>query len=397
MDAARESFKQNMKTKHPSKSTGQGPGAPVVNIDYNERVKGKVEYVGFFGSWDSPKYRFFFTFIRIIMAGIFVGLLYVNASIVCDEWFRAYILNNELHLWFLIIADGALLLMLGLLSSVAYKFYRHLKREKAYIEDVSSSISTHSHRLYVHLKEAQTELWYHLVSLENLLVQSACVSHNPSGLESCVKFTDTQFALWKQFIRLERIFGSRCNVEDDPDLNSPSSMGLLPCKPLLVRLEALEDGLRDLFESSINLKDDLTASDIISKRLVQLETLCRSTMQSVISTEASLNDVVSNVTSALNQCHGSRADNISLMSIRVLNISNRMVYTLNDNCIYTIGDLLSHDSDYYRLFLNAADVDMIVNAVRVIDPFYGCPKVAKTDYEEPELMEPFDDSDISGQ
>ena len=86
MDAARESFKQNMKTKHPSKSTGQGPGAPVVNLDYNERIKGKVEYVGFFGSWDSPKYRFFFVFIRILMASIFIGLLYVNASIVCDGW-----------------------------------------------------------------------------------------------------------------------------------------------------------------------------------------------------------------------------------------------------------------------------------------------------------------------
>jgi hypothetical protein len=169
-------------------------------------------------------------------------------------------------------------------------------------------------------------------------------------------------------------------------------MGLLPCKPLLTRLEALEDGVRELFESSINLKKDLTATDIISKRLVQLETLCRSTMQSLISTEASLNEVVSDVTSALNKCPGTHAGGISRMSIRVLNISNRVVYALNDNYIYTVGHLLSHDTDYYRSFLNSADVDMIINAVRVIDPLYGYPLVAISDYKESELVDPFDDN-----
>ena len=59
------------------------------------------------------------------------------------------------------------------------------------------------------------------------------------------------------------------------------------------------------------------------------------------------------------------------MSIRELNISNRVVFKLNNNYIYTLGQLLYNLPDYYQLFFNAADVDMIVNAAMEIDPLFG--------------------------
>ena len=90
-----------------------------------------VEYVGFFGSWDAPKYRFYLTFIRICMATIFLGLLYVNVRMIQDNFLWSFILEDEFSLIIMIAIEGMVLLTLALLASVSYKFYRNLKREEA--------------------------------------------------------------------------------------------------------------------------------------------------------------------------------------------------------------------------------------------------------------------------
>ena len=86
-----------------------------------------------------------------------------------------------------------------------------------------------------------------------------------------------------------KCFG-RCSLasidkDADPDLNAPSEPGVIPHKPLVERLESLHDGLREMFESGINLKNELTATDLITTRLTELEALQRRTVQILISTD----------------------------------------------------------------------------------------------------------------
>ena len=132
------------------------------------------------------------------MASIFIGLLYVNASIVCDEWFRGYVLDDDLHFWFLIIADGLILLMLGLLSSVAYKFYRHLKGEKAYIEDVAYEQNQYSYALYQEFLRLKIELRDQFLNVETQLVNGSLMSSPNSSDMPCslsIRST-TSSSLW---------------------------------------------------------------------------------------------------------------------------------------------------------------------------------------------------------
>jgi hypothetical protein len=63
-----------MKQKYTSGTDQQGLMSPPREIP--------LQYAGFFGSWDSPHYRFFMLFIRVSMAGIFLGLLYINALVI---------------------------------------------------------------------------------------------------------------------------------------------------------------------------------------------------------------------------------------------------------------------------------------------------------------------------
>lgn len=373
MDAARESFKQNMKTKHPSKSTGQGPGAPVVNIDYNERVKGKVEYVGFFGSWDSPKYRSFFTFIRLFMAGIFLGLLYVNASIVCDEWFRAYILNNELHLWFLIIADAALLLMLGLLSSVAYKFYRHLKREEAYISDIAYEQSQYSYALYQELLRLKTELRDQFLNVENQLVNGSLRSSpNPSHTESMLSLSDRHYELWKHVAKMIRIFGYGYEPSNDPEMYESDVNGQISYRNLVDCFSKLEGGIWKMYNYGLDLKDDLTASDRLGSRLAELEGTIRMLARKVESADASILEI----TPALHSIAHSKdyfrtilVEERYKLSIRVLNLSDTIVERLLAKGIETVWDLSMTDMCVLKRWFSKYDILAIQEAMKAIEPY----------------------------
>ena len=374
MDAARESFKQNMKTKHPSKSTGQGPGAPVVNLDYNERIKGKVEYVGFFGSWDSPKYRFFFVFIRILMASIFIGLLYVNASIVCDEWFRGYVLDDDLHFWFLIIADGLILLMLGLLSSVTYKFYRHLKREKAYIEDVAYEQNQYSYALYQEFLRLKTELREQFLNVETQLVNGSLISSpNSSDKESMLSLSDRHYELWKHVAKMIRVFGYGYDPVEDPEMYESDTKGQMSYRNLVDCFNKVESGIWKMFNYGLDLKDDLTASDRVRSRLAELEGTIRYLAQKVECADASIIEI----TPALHDIAHSKdyfktilVEEKFKLSIRVLNLNDSIIDKLIAKGVETVGDLSMKDMYVLRLWFGKSDALAIKEAMMAMDPYF---------------------------
>ena len=374
-----------MKEKYSSGTDRQG--------SISSKKKPPVEYVGFFGSWDAPKYRFYLTFVRIFMASVFLGLMYVNARMIHDNFLWSFILEDELSLILVISIEGMVLLTLALLASVSYKFYRHLKREDAEKEQVSSMIQTHAHRMYTNLIGLKSELWNVFLNMESLLV-NGCYTTKTYDAEPRLRLNDELQMLWKMFTRFNRIFSHYYDKDADPDLNAPSEPGVIPHKPLVERLESLHDGLREMFESGINLKNELTATDLITTRLTELEALQRRTVQILISTDDAFRSLMPRLDQVADV--GKYAPVIgtgvkACLPVNCLNIDNSLVRTLNSAGIYTIKELKCCYMTELRAIMGEDNAELVRQSLRNFEPYFNIMD-ERPSYADLELpVDPFDD------
>lgn len=379
-----------MKEKYSSGTDRQG--------SISSKKKPPVAYVGFFGSWDAPKHRFYLTFMRICMATIFLGLLYANVRMIQDSFLWKFILEDDITLIIMIAIEGMVLLTLALLASVSYKFYRNLKREEAEKEHASSMIQTNAHRLYVNLIGLKSELWSQFLNMEFLLV-NGCSTHSarPYDPEPRLNFNEDQHRLWKQITRCNRIFGHYYDKEADPDLNAPSEAGVIPYKPLVERLESLDDGLREMFESGINIKNELSASDLITTRLTELEALQRRTIQILMSTDDTFRSLMPRLDQVADI--GKYAPVIgtgvkAYLPVNCLSIDNYLVRQLNSADIYTIQDLKRHYMTDLRRLLGDENAELVRQSLRKFEPYFNIMDERPSSADMEPLVDPFDEIDV---
>ena len=352
-----------------------------------------IEYVGFFGSWDAPKYRFYLTFMRICMATIFLGLLYVNVRMIQDNFLWSFILEDEFSLIIMIVIEGMILLTLALLASVSYKFYRHLKREEVEKERASSMIQAHAHRMYVNLIGLKSELWNVFLSMESLLV-NGCYTTTKYDAEQRLRLNDELQLLWKMFTRFNRIFSHYYDKDSDPDLNAPSEPGVIPHKPLVERLEILHDGLLEMFESGINLKNELTATDLISTRLTELEALQRRTIQILMSTDDTFRSLMPRLDQVADVEKYAPVIGTGVkacLPVNCLNIDDYLVRTLNSAGIYTIKELQRCYMTELRGIMGEDNAELVRQSLRKFEPYFNImeERPSYADFEPP--VDPFDD------
>lgn len=275
-----------MKQKYTSGTDQQGLMSPPREIP--------LQYAGFFGSWDSPHYRFFMYFIRVSMASIFLGLLYINALVIRESKLWSLIIGDERYLLIYAVINGITLLTLGLLSIVSYRFYRHMKREEVRLRNRSNRLTAHAQLQLQLFREIKSGLWEQFISIETKLVNSA-IMNNPYHSASrygALNFNSDQNELWCHILGLQRIFGICYKVDEDIEATALGARYMVSYKPLAKCFDELECAINDLVESGIDIHNEQILQDLICKRLVALEGLNRRAIEMIMQTEETLNSLV---------------------------------------------------------------------------------------------------------
>lgn len=381
-----------MKEKYSSGTDRQG--------STSSKQEPPVQYVGFFGSWDAPKYRFYLTFVRIFMASVFLGLMYVNARMIHDNFLWSFILEDELSLIIVISIEGMVLLTLALLASVSYKFYRHLKKEEAKAKAATDRLNVHVNHMHLNFMKIKTELWSQLISIENKLVNSATISTQyPSDGMPALKFNDDQYVIWKHLTNLERVFGCGYNIAEDTEADGYISNKMLSYRPLVNSFDQLELGIEELLESGTNVHHAATVADMICYRLIKLEENNRQLLQTITNTDNSLNAVLPKINRVADlEVYSSkiRTEIEAKLSIRTLSVNDRIIQKLQNRGIATVGDLTHCSSAELNRWLGCIDAELVETAMARLNPDLQFPWTREEIIDRPMFtdidLESFDDS-----
>lgn len=346
-----------------------------------------VQYVGFFGSWDAPKYRFYLTFIRICMASVFLGLLYANVRMIQDNFLWSFILEDEFSLIIMIVIEGMVLLTLGLLASVSYKFYRHLKREEAEAQGAADRLNVHVNHMHLNFRKIKTELWSQLISIENKLVNSATVStpYKTDGT-SALRFNDDQYLIWKHLTNLERVFSCSYSIDQDTEVDGYTSSKILSYRPLVNSFDQLELGIKQLLKSGTDIHHEATVSDMICHRLITLDEVNRMALNSINNTEYLLNYVIPKIDS-LSDLEGYssslKADIESNLSVRTLTADESILQKLCIRGIDTIGSLTHCAYSDIEEWLGVVDAKLLESSLIRMNPRFRFLRAQDRCYDEP--------------
>ena len=172
---------------------------------------------------------------------------------------------------------------------------------------------------------------------------------------------------------------------------------MIPYKPLVERLESLDDGLREMFESGINIKNELSASDLITTRLTELEALQRRTIQILMSTDDTFRSLMPRLDQVADI--GKYAPVIgtgvkACLPVNCLSIDNYLVRQLNSADIYTIQDLKRHYMTDLRRLLGDENAELVRQSLRKFEPYFNImdERPSYADMEPP--VDPFDEIDV---
>lgn len=372
-----------MKNRHSSEANGQGPSTSSC-YDAGEKSgkkssnKTRIDYVGFFGSWDAPRHNGLLTFIRMIMSLVFLILVFFNGLVYISPYLQLALPEyGSISFYVLLGAEALVLIVLALLSIVSYIFYRDMKKQKCIEDEHDSVLSYMINKVYNDLLQIKGELRAQFLSMETMLytqiikgassiLNRKYESSNPEGLVH----------LCNHLSSLTRVMKPEYSKYEDPNLHKFTSPELISYIYLVNRLNDFEKDFKDLrnYRSYIGNRNE--NEQLMAMGLSSLNEQIKALRQSVDLTRKSMNFVGSkfdDFTESKDYIKTMMTEEKFRLSVRVLNIPDSFIYALIKNHINTIGELTRTDMQTLASIslIGQYGAEIIREALRNLDPYFS--------------------------